>query len=122
MENNEQPKTKVCKKCGQELPLEYFSKNTRAKDGLQIYCKDCQKALVKEKRGGKETKQTCSRFAKKKSMAIRAKMGEKICGMRKPRQERILKHYPIPKSLPNFGGADISADYTRRLRWCYEQD
>ena len=50
MENNEQPKTKVCKKCGQEFPLEYFSKNTRAKDGLQIYCKDCQKALVKERR------------------------------------------------------------------------
>ena len=46
----EQPKTKVCKKCGQELPLEYFSKNTRAKDGLQIYCKDCQKALVKARR------------------------------------------------------------------------
>ena len=50
MENNDQPKTKVCKKCGQELPLEYFSKNARTKDGLQIYCKDCQKALVKERR------------------------------------------------------------------------
>lgn len=50
MENNEQPKTKVCKKCGQELPLEYFSKNSRAKDGLQIYCRDCQKALVKARR------------------------------------------------------------------------
>ena len=50
MENNEQSKTKVCKKCGQELPLEYFSKNARAKDGLQIYCKDCQKALVKARR------------------------------------------------------------------------
>lgn len=48
--NSEQPKTKVCKKCGQELPLEYFSKNTRAKDGLQIYCKDRQKSLVKAKR------------------------------------------------------------------------
>ena len=46
----EQPKTKVCKKCGQELPLEYFNKNRATKDGLQIYCKDCQKLLVKLRR------------------------------------------------------------------------
>lgn len=50
MENNEQPKTKVCKKCGQELPVEYFNKNRATKDGLQIYCKDCQKLLVKLRR------------------------------------------------------------------------
>ena len=50
MENNEQPKTKVCKRCGQALPVEYFSKNNAAKDGLQLYCKDCQKALVKASR------------------------------------------------------------------------
>lgn len=50
MKNNEQPKTKVCKKCGQELPVEYFGKNNSTKDGLQIYCKDCQKALVKKSR------------------------------------------------------------------------
>ena len=46
----EQPKTKICKKCGQELPLEYFNKNRATKDGLQIYCKDCQKLLVKLRR------------------------------------------------------------------------
>ena len=46
----EQPKTKVCKKCGQELPVEYFGKNSATKDGLQIYCKDCQKTWVKQKR------------------------------------------------------------------------
>ena len=48
--NEEQPKTKVCKRCGQELPVEYFSKNRAAKDGLQNYCKDCQKAKVRESR------------------------------------------------------------------------
>lgn len=50
MNNEEQPKTKVCKKCGQELPVEYFSKNNAMKDGLQSYCKDCQKVQVKESR------------------------------------------------------------------------
>jgi len=48
--SNEQPKTKVCKKCGQELPIEYFSKNRATKDGLQIYCKDCQKTWMNQKR------------------------------------------------------------------------
>ena len=48
--NEEQPKTKICKKCGQELPIEYFNKNRATKDRLQIYCKDCQKALVKQRR------------------------------------------------------------------------
>lgn len=33
--------TKICKKCGQELPLEYFSKNAKMKDGLQNHCKAC---------------------------------------------------------------------------------
>lgn len=47
MENNEHPKTKVCKCCGQELPVEFFSRNSSTKDGLQIYCKDCQKAKIK---------------------------------------------------------------------------
>jgi len=43
----DEPKTKVCTRCGQELPVEYFNKNNRTKDGLQIYCKDCQKAMMK---------------------------------------------------------------------------
>lgn len=50
MNNEEQPKTKVCKRCGQELPVEYFSKNNAMKDGLQSYCKDCTKELVKQSR------------------------------------------------------------------------
>jgi hypothetical protein len=33
--------TKICKKCGQELPIENFSKNSKAKDGLQGHCKKC---------------------------------------------------------------------------------
>jgi 5-methylcytosine-specific restriction endonuclease McrA len=37
--------TKVCTKCGQELPAtsECFYKNKRRPDGLQQYCKQCQK-------------------------------------------------------------------------------
>ena len=33
--------TKICKKCGRELPLENFSKNAKMKDGLQNHCRAC---------------------------------------------------------------------------------
>ena len=33
--------TKICPKCGRELPRSEFSMKTNSKDGLQSYCKDC---------------------------------------------------------------------------------
>ena len=33
--------TKVCKRCGREMPLESFPKNNRSKDGHLSVCKDC---------------------------------------------------------------------------------
>jgi hypothetical protein len=35
--------TKVCNKCGRELPIENFSKCSSTKDGLQYNCKECNK-------------------------------------------------------------------------------
>lgn len=40
--------TKVCKKCGRELPVAMFYKASNRKDGLQIYCKECQAEVNKE--------------------------------------------------------------------------
>ena len=37
-------KCKYCKDCDQWLPLYNFSKNSRARDGLQNKCKECQSA------------------------------------------------------------------------------
>ena len=34
-------KTKVCSKCGKELPISEFYINNRTPDGLQYYCKKC---------------------------------------------------------------------------------
>lgn len=36
-------KTKVCTKCGRELPLSEFSKQKKSKDGLIPWCKSCLK-------------------------------------------------------------------------------
>lgn len=36
-------KTKVCSKCGRELPLSEFYTNNRTPDGLQYYCNECMR-------------------------------------------------------------------------------
>ena len=40
------PPTKLCKRCGRELPLVSFGKNASTKDGLQYWCKECQNRSV----------------------------------------------------------------------------
>lgn len=40
--------TKVCKKCGRELPVEEFYKTPGYKDGLDSVCKECRKDRMKE--------------------------------------------------------------------------
>lgn len=37
---------KKCAKCGQVLPEDNFNKSKAAKDGLQCYCKACQRKAV----------------------------------------------------------------------------
>lgn len=44
---NEEITTKVCPKCGRELPAESFNKSSKSKDGLQHYCRECQHAMQK---------------------------------------------------------------------------
>lgn len=41
IEMEESKKTKVCKVCGKELPIEMFRKNTKSKDGYTDTCFDC---------------------------------------------------------------------------------
>jgi hypothetical protein len=40
--------TKTCYKCKQELPISQFRCNKSRKDGLQVYCKDCDKLKQSE--------------------------------------------------------------------------
>ena len=46
--DNQEIKTKRCSKCGRILPITEFHKDKSRKDGLQCWCKDCQKAMKKE--------------------------------------------------------------------------
>ena len=41
--------TKVCTKCGRELPLDQFSKQAKAKDGKRSQCKECDLEYQRKK-------------------------------------------------------------------------
>lgn len=56
METNGEMKVKKCAKCGRVLTVDNFSKSSRAKDGLQSYCKECASksamgSIEKKKKG-----------------------------------------------------------------------
>lgn len=40
--------TKVCKRCGRELPTTEFSKDKSYPDGLNYICKECQRKAQRE--------------------------------------------------------------------------
>ena len=42
--------TKICRKCGSELPIENFSKDRAMRDGYKNHCKACDNAYQKERR------------------------------------------------------------------------
>lgn len=44
----EEIKTKVCRKCGQELPISEFTRKASSKDGLQCYCRKCNSKVTTE--------------------------------------------------------------------------
>lgn len=49
--------TKICSKCGRELPVSKFFKNKATKDGFAVYCKECEKERRKPNSKGGVTQQ-----------------------------------------------------------------
>jgi len=74
-------KTKICCKCQLEKDVTLFGNNKRNKDGLQYYCKECNKILSK--------KQNDKRYLLKKEWA--AKNREKVIKSRKKYNEKNKK-------------------------------
>ena len=52
----ESVKTKVCKKCGRELPITEFALNKNLKDGHVGRCKDCINAYQRQRYARKKGK------------------------------------------------------------------
>jgi hypothetical protein len=58
--------TKVCTKCGRELPLSEFTKHKSRSDGLQAWCKSCRSERNKTRDRTTERKNT-----KKKEVVVK---------------------------------------------------
>ena len=78
----EEKRTKVCKVCGKELPIEMFRKNTKSKDGYTDTCIDCINVKI---RAG---------FNKKKDVQEKPKAEEPI------RLEDTIKMVDAIKNIP----------------------
>lgn len=56
LSTNQEPKkaTKVCTKCGRELPVDQFSRRKTSPDGLQQWCKACHRIANKQANGRRQ--------------------------------------------------------------------
>lgn len=59
---NQEIKTKKCSKCGRELPLNEFYLNRAAADGLQAWCKECQKERIRGHKINKDCNPELAQF------------------------------------------------------------
>ena len=82
IEMEESKKTKVCKVCGKELPIDMFRKNNKSKDGYTDTCIDCINVKI---RAG---------FNKKKDVQEKPKAEEPI------RLEDTIKMVDAIKNIP----------------------
>lgn len=98
------PPTKLCKRCGRELPLVRFGKNASTKDGLQYWCKDCQNRSVTA--------------AKAKKRAAE----DAFLGKPEPEPEQLasalpeIQEDPKPQTAPSQLEGIDSIDLVRELR------
>ena len=70
------PRTKVCAKCGRELPMLQFSTNRRMKDGHQSECKECVAKAGKKSRQRLNEKKRAER---EKAAQAELASGVKVC-------------------------------------------
>lgn len=66
--------TKKCSKCGRTLPADKFHKNSKSKDGLYSYCKDCTKERD-SLRGKKRRQESIKDFTARELMEELARRG-----------------------------------------------
>ena len=60
-----EPETKVCRKCGRELPVTMFGRAVKNHNGLKSYCRDCENANCRTYRAKRKA-------ARQKANAVKA--------------------------------------------------
>lgn len=57
LSSNQEPTTqatKVCTRCGKQLPVDQFSRRSSSADGLQTWCKTCQRESQRNTRSNRQ--------------------------------------------------------------------
>lgn len=104
------PATKVCKRCGRELPAEAFGRHARSGDGLQPYCKECQSNLEKGKpRSGRPRKNGIASIPAAHAQEVRKFVVEHV-SMSKKKDTPVTAN-PSVEEIPDH---DLAKELRRR--------
>lgn len=87
---------KVCTKCKIVKPYGCFTKDSRAKEGYSLYCKDCKKSYRPQKRLKKKIAKQQRMAAKRAELDM---LNSLLPGHKKTLGERNIKSYDIKEVL-----------------------
>lgn len=94
--------TKVCSKCGRELPRDMFYSKSKSKDGLQNYCKEC-------------TRKTAHQSYEKRKTLLKFKREEIV----RDEDRDLIQVYSNPE-LAKFTPRELMVELKARgFRWEY---
>jgi hypothetical protein len=97
-------KTKICQKCKERKPVESFNKNRAKKDGLQNYCRFCQRESDKNYYSNNPSRRKQIRIRARKEM-------DRLYG--------IVKEYLLSHPCVDCGNSDIRVlefDHVRGIK------
>ena len=116
MPGEEKTETKICKKCGRDLPIDQFSKHPTTKDGREGSCRDCRNAAAKERRAkGNPPKKSLEKMAD--GTRRRITVSNEITGKRPAVLSLNLSAYPDlaerlhASAVENFRTIEMQAMY-----------
>lgn len=105
----EEKKTKVCSKCGRELPLEMFAKDVHSPDGLTYRCKPCVSEYNKLIRENKKKAKAAAQHA-----ANLAGPGADTLVTAEGKTYKKVVTEPVCKELKDYTGVELFAELKRR--------
>ena len=107
---------KLCKKCQTYLPLDWFDKQSRNKDGLRIYCQTCSRKQVKSWRSKNVDKVKENNRLYRENNAEQARLAHDEWRKKNP---DILRAKNLRKYWPHLTAKEAQAEYDKLL---VEQD
>lgn len=121
--------TKVCKKCGRELPLSEFHKNKGHKDGHLNVCKECHKQYMKQHyQDNKEVKLEYQKQYQQNNKEAKLEYNKQYRLTQNGRALYLVDGYRQSDKNANRGECTLTAKwivdniFTSKCHWCGETD